>query len=207
MVVISAVILAAGMSTRFPGNKLVYKVDVGDTKIALIKYLVNKFLNSRYVDDVVIVVGHEKCSVIDAVSDSRVKFVYNINYEEGMSSSVKVGVSAVLKYSDIIVIHPGDVFFTLPATINLLIEKAIALHDVGQEFILIPRYGGKGGHPLIVTKELAESIRFISEEERGLKGFLNRHRDRVIYMDVDDVGVLADVDTLEDLKRNLKLLQ
>jgi molybdenum cofactor cytidylyltransferase len=168
---------------------------------------VDKFLNNKYIDDVVVVVGHEKCRVIDAVSDNRVKFVYNTEYVEGMSTSVKVGVSAVIKYSDIILIHPGDVFFTRPETLNLLIEKAIALRREGKEFILIPRYGSKGGHPLIVTKELAENIKFISEEEKGLKGFLNRYRDKVIYVNVDDVGVLADVDTLEDLKRNLKLLQ
>ncbi|RLG74552.1 MAG: nucleotidyltransferase family protein, partial [Thermoprotei archaeon] len=99
---VAAVILAAGMSTRFPGNKMVYRVSIGGEPVPLIRYLVNKFLKSGAVDDVVVVIGHDKEAVIDAVGDPRVKFVFNPDYRVGMSSSVKVGVSSVMRYSDIV---------------------------------------------------------------------------------------------------------
>jgi len=203
---VSAVILAAGMSTRFPGNKMVYKVSINGEAVPLIRYLVRKFLMSGVVDDVVVVVGHEKEAIIDAVGDLDVKFVFNPDYRVGMSSSVKVGVASVMKYSDIVLIHPGDVFFIRRETITFLVNYALKLAGTTLRFVVIPKYGVKGGHPLIVGKELLADVLNIREESRGLKGFLSNARKYIKYVDVDDVGVLADVDTLEDLKRNIRLL-
>ena len=203
---VSTVILAAGMSTRFPGNKMIYKVSINGEAVPLIRYLVRKFLMSGVVDDVVVVIGHEKEAIIDAVGDLDVKFVFNPDYRVGMSSSVKVGVASVMKYSDIVLIHPGDVFFIRRETIAFLVNYALKLAGTTLKFVVIPKYGVKGGHPLIVGKELLADVLNIREESRGLKGFLSNARKYIKYVDVDDVGVLADVDTLEDLKRNIHLL-
>jgi len=203
---VSTVILAAGMSTRFPGNKMIYKVSINGEAVPLIRYLVRKFLMSGVVDDVVVVIGHEKEAIIDAVGDLDVKFVFNPDYRVGMSSSVKVGVASVMKYSDIVLIHPGDVFFIRRETIAFLVNYALKLAGTTLKFVVIPKYGVKGGHPLIVGKELLADVLNIREESRGLKGFLSNACEYVKYVDVDDVGVLADVDTLEDLKRNIHLL-
>ncbi len=203
---VTAVILAAGMSTRFPGNKMVYKVSIGGEPVPLIRYLVSKFLKSGVVDDVVVVVGHDKEAVIDAIGDPRVKFVFNPDYQVGMSSSVKVGVSSVMKYSDIVAIHPGDVIFIRTQTIKLLIDYAKKLADTMLKFVVIPKYGIKGGHPLIIGRDLLSDVLSISEETRGLKGFLRNAREYIRYVETDDVGVVADVDTPEDLEKNKHLL-
>lgn len=203
---VAAVILAAGMSTRFPGNKMVYRVSIGGEPVPLIRYLVNKFLKSGAVDDVVVVIGHDKEAVIDAVGDPRVKFVFNPDYRVGMSSSVKVGVSSVMRYSDIVAIHPGDVIFLRTQTIKLLINYAKKLADTTLKFVIIPKYGTKGGHPLVIGRDLLGDVLSISEETRGLKGFLRNAREYIRYVETDDVGVVADVDTPEDLEKNKHLL-
>ena len=203
---VTAVILAAGMSTRFPGNKMVYKVSIGGEQVPLIKYLVDKFLKSGVVDDVVVVVGHDKEAVINAVGDHRVKFVFNPDYRIGMSSSVKVGVSTVMKYSDIVAVHPGDVVFIRTQTIRFLIDYARRLASTTLKFVVIPKYGAKGGHPLIIGRDLLGEVLNISEETRGLKGFLSNVRDYIRYVETNDVGVVADVDTPEDLEKNKHLL-
>ena len=41
----------------------------------------------------------------------------------------------------------------------------------------------------------------IGEETRGLKGFLRRFGNYIVYMPTEDVGILADVDTPQDLAR------
>lgn len=196
---ISCVILAAGESTRFPGGKLVQIVKSDRGEKPLIRYLTDKYLGFDVIDEVVIVVGYNFADVIIATSGSMVKYVYNPDYRKGMSYSVKRGVASVLKYSDIVVVHPGDVPFIREESIAILLGKAITLHGNGKDFIILPRYRGKGGHPLVVSKNLAKHILEITEEERGLKGFLRRYAGYKVYVDVDDFGVVYDVDEPEDL--------
>jgi len=202
-VIATAILLAAGYSTRFPGNKMVYKLKVRGKELTLIEYIVNKF--SEVFDDVVVVIGHDKDKVINALGD-KVKVVYNPRYDIGMSESVKVGVKAVIRYSDIVAIHPADVIFILKETLRTLVSKAKGMLKEGKSFILIPKYGVKGGHPLLISNDLAKYVLEIKEEERGLKGFLKKYHQYITYLGVSDVGVLVDIDTLEDLKSNIDLL-
>ena len=202
-VIVTAILLAAGYSTRFPGNKMLHKLNVRGREITLIDYIVSKF--SEVFDDVVVVVGHEKDKIINALGD-KVKVIYNPRYDIGMSESVKVGVKAVIKYSDIVAIHPADVIFILKETLRTLISKAKEMLKEGKSFILIPKYGVKGGHPLLISNDLAKYVLEIKEEERGLKGFLKRYHQYITYLKVSDAGVLVDIDTLEDLRNNIDLL-
>ena len=181
---------------------MLYRLRIGDREIPLIEFVVRKFI--EVFDDVVVVVGHEKEKIMEVLGDS-VKIIFNPRYKVGMSESVKVGVKAVMKYSDIVAIHPADVAFILKRTLRELLKHALNNYAVRSDFILIPKYKVKGGHPLMVGKELLPHVLGIKEEERGLKGFLSRFRDRITYVNVDDVGVLADVDTMEDMERNLPL--
>ncbi|RLG73460.1 MAG: nucleotidyltransferase family protein, partial [Thermoprotei archaeon] len=64
----------------------------------------------------------------------------------------------------------------------------------------------KGGHPLVIGRDLLGDVLSISEETRGLKGFLRNAREYIRYVETDDVGVVADVDTPEDLEKNKHLL-
>jgi len=202
-VIVTAILLAAGYSTRFPGNKMLYKLNVRGREITLIDYIVSKF--SEVFDDVVVVVGYEKDKIINALGD-KVKVIYNPRYDIGMSESVKVGVKAVIKYSDIVAIHPADVIFILKETLRTLISKAKEMLKEGKPFILIPKYGVKGGHPILISNDLAKHVLEIKEKERGLKGFLKRYHQYITYLKVSDVGVLVDIDTLEDLRNNIGLL-
>ena len=198
--IVTAVILAAGLSTRFPGNKLVTEIELDGIRAPLIHHSVRKFIESRVFDSIVVVVGHEKERVIDAVGFNGVAFVVNRRYEEGMSSSVKTGVATVMPYSDIVAIHPGDLPFIKPVTLRNLISVASTLKS-SSDFIVIPKYAktGKGGHPLVISKGLLKHVLEIDEETRGLKGFLRRFSNYVVYVRTGDVGTLADVDTPQDL--------
>ncbi len=205
--IISSIILAAGVSKRFPGGKLlqVIKTDYGEKP--LIKYLVEKFQSIEPISEIIVVLGHDKLRIMHTISDPSVKFVYNPDYMGGMSFSVKAGVEAVVKYADLVIIHPGDVPFIKVDTLKELVNRAINLYSEGGDFILIPRYGVKGGHPLIISKNLIRYVLEINEETRGLKGFLNRFRDKIIYHGTSDLGVLYDIDKPEDLEKAEELFK
>ncbi len=195
----SALILAAGMSTRFPGNKLLYEVEdplVG--RDSIIRVVVRKFLNCDCFDEVAVVVGYEYDKVIEVLSDLDVKFVYNPSFAKGMSTSVIAGARRVVRYSSLVAIHPADVPFVKTSTISLLVSVA-STYSSEEGAIAIPRYRLRGGHPLVMSGELVRELLNLSEEELGLKGLISRKRNRVIYVDVDDPGAVLDIDRPEDL--------
>jgi len=202
-VFVSAVILAAGKSTRFPTNKLLYEVVVDGVKGPLIRHTVSKFVESGVFNEVLVVLGFQADLVKEVLKGLGIRFVINEDYELGMSSSVIRGVKAVSSEANLVAVHPGDVPYIKVATIRILVDHAKELLKSGNTFILIPRLSSimRGGHPLIIGKGLLEEVYRISEAELGLKGFLRRNADKIHYYDTDDIGILRDIDTLEDLKR------
>jgi molybdenum cofactor cytidylyltransferase len=103
-----------------------------------------------------------------------------------MFSSVKKGVSCIK--NDFFLI-PGDYPLVKKQTIDKLIASS------GE--IRVPIYNGRKGHPIFIEKELIQEL---LEEPitSNLKVFRDRHT--VNYVEVDDKGILLDVDYEEDLK-------
>jgi molybdenum cofactor cytidylyltransferase len=200
---VSAVILAAGKSTRFPTNKLLYEVLIDGVRGPLIRHTVSKFVGSGVFNEVLVVLGFQADLVREVLKGLSLRFVINEDYELGMSSSVIRGVKAVSSEADLVAIHPGDVPFIKVSTLRTLVDRAGELLKSGNSFILVPRLSSimRGGHPLIIGRGLLEEVYRISEAELGLKGFLRRNADKIRYYDTDDAGILRDIDTLEDLKR------
>ncbi len=198
--IVSAIILAAGVSKRFLGGKLVQRILVEGKEYSLIKYIVEKFKSVKEISEVVVVIGHDKLRIMESISDPEVKFVYNPDYHRGMSYSVRAGVRSIIRYCDIAIIHPGDVVFVKTDTLRKLVAQALLRYWRGDGVIILPRYRGKGGHPLIVTRPLLKYVLSINEETRGLKGFLNRFRDNIVYINTDDLGVVYDIDMPDDLE-------
>ena len=207
--IITAIILAAGKSTRFPGNKMLKEIELSGVKAPLVRHTVTKFIRSKMFDNVFVVLGHDKELVLNAANVKGVKYVISQNYEKGMSASVKAGAEAVMNFTDILAIHPGDVPFVFVETLKDLVRVAVQEYSFHKDFILIPKYRplNKGGHPLIIGKKLIPFLLDISEETKGLKGFLRKFNGRIKYVLTEDLGVLADIDRPEDLVRDLELIK
>ncbi len=209
--IITTLILAAGESKRFRENKLLQVIElekpINDRKrFRLIELLTIKYLKNREISDVVVVVGYKPLDIIEALKNLDVKYVYNPEYGKGMSYSVRKGIRAIYRYTDIAIIHPGDVPFIDVNTIQELVSYAVKLYRNKEDFIVLPSYKGKkGGHPLIVSKNLIPYILSINEETRGLKGFLNRFSEKKKYVITNDLGVLYDIDTPDDLVKAEKI--
>lgn len=201
----SAVILAAGKSTRFPTNKLLYEITLGGVRAPLIRHTVSKFIESKVFNEILVVLGFQSDLVKEALAGLNLRFIINENYELGMSSSVVKGVKAVSNDADLIAIHPGDVPYVKPMTLRALIEYGRELLKTSTAFVIVPRLASimRGGHPLVISRGLLKQVYGISESELGLKGFLRKNIDKIRYYDTDDTGILRDIDTLEDLKNSL----
>jgi CTP:molybdopterin cytidylyltransferase MocA len=180
---VAAVIPAAGSGERFGGAKL--RADVGGTP--LIERTLGS-LREAGVDDLVLVVGPETGTLTEA---RDVTVVVNPDPSRGMFSSLQAGLEDVV--ADAIVILPGDMPFVLPSTIRSLVQVFEARGG-----IVSPRCKGKRGHPIVVPPILQQSV-LAADPSSTLHHVLRAHPELRIDLDVDDRGVLRDVDTREDL--------
>ncbi len=189
---IPIIILAAGMSTRFPGNKLLYNV----RGKPLIKHVVEAALGSK-ADEVLVVLGYKSEEIARVISNYDVVLVYNPEYKRGMSYSVKRGIRAVYKWAKAAIIHPADVAF-VPSTV---FDKVIDKYEEKQAPIVVASYRGEKGHPILFSGELFDEILKINEETFGLKAVTRKYRDRTVIVNTDYKEVVVDIDTIEDLKK------
>ena len=66
--------------------------------------------------------------------------------------------------------------------------------------IVLPTWKGKRGHPTIFPRKFFEEIKGLSvEKPGGAKNILSAHPGAVLELPVNDPGILADMDTTEDL--------
>ena len=78
------------------------------------------------------------------------------------------------------------------------IEAVIAALHSGAR-IAVPTYQGKRGHPVGFAASCREELLAL-RGDAGARGVLQRYAAEVVTVEVDDPGILQDVDTAEDLE-------
>jgi molybdenum cofactor cytidylyltransferase len=114
--------------------------------------------------------------------------------ERGMASSVALGFAALADGDTDAawlwpVDHPGVRAETLAQLIAALGTHAAA----------VPRFAGRGGHPPLVARRLWQQLAACGDLPDGARGVLAAAD--VVRVDVDDPGVVRDVDTPADQAR------
>ena len=107
----------------------------------------------------------------------------------GMGYSISAGVSARPNASGWLVL-PGDMPMVQPATLQA-VARELAHHAVAYA-----QYKGRRGHPVGFSAELYSELATLSGDE-GARRLIARYPAH--GLEVDDAGVLVDVDTLADL--------
>jgi len=187
-----AVVTAAGSAERFGGKKLLAPVD-GEP---LLDHTIRSLLEGG-VTEVIVVVGtdarRELERDVNAMNDSRVRPVENPDPSRGMFSSIQVGVATA--NGDALVVLPGDMPYVRPDTVRAVIAKYRE-----RPAIVSPRYKGKRGHPVVMPLSLRDEIA-ATAPTANLHEVIKHHQDERVDLDVDDAGVVRDVDTPADLER------
>ena len=193
---ISAVILAAGESKRMgKQNKLLLPV-AGE---ALLVKLIKSVCDSD-VGQVIVVIGHEAEKIRRKLNNFPLSFVYNPNFSEGMTTSIKCGVKEVSPDCDGYMICLADMPFINTSEINKLIHAYDQNRIKEKRLIVIPVYQGHRGNPVLFSTEFREDI-LGHKMEYGCKGVIMNNFESVKEIEMDDDSMLLDVDTLEDYQR------
>ena len=181
---------AAGSAERFGGKKLLTPID-GEP---LLDRTISALLNGG-ADQIIVVVAADADELkrdVNAFSDPRVWPVVNPDPSRGMFSSLQAGMAEA--EGDALVVLPADMPFVMSGTVAILLEVFAS-----RPAIVSPRYQGKRGHPVILPPALRDEIR-AAEPTLTLHDLLKRHADQRIDVDVQDRGVLRDVDRVADLQ-------
>ena len=185
-----AIILAAGSSRRMGSQKLL--LPFGQSTI--IETVVDNVLNSS-IDHVMVVLGASQREVQDILGNKAVQFCYNKEHEKGMLSSVICGVSALPEDAESALIFLGDQPGIPPSVTNAVID-AYSEELFG---IVIPVHNYRRGHPLLVDMKYRKEIEHLDLEE-GLKSLRHHFPEGVLEVEVDEPGILVDIDTPADYK-------
>jgi CTP:molybdopterin cytidylyltransferase MocA len=188
---ISAIILAAGMSTRMGAFKPL--MPIGNT--TAVENIIRMFRLSG-IGDISIVTGFRAEDVSSALKHQEVRLLLNESYADGMLSSIKTGIKNL---------HPGcEAFFILPTDIPLVrfttVNALSAACRPGN--ILYPTFQGRRGHPPLISKCFSRSILNFNGDG-GLQAFLSRRTSSAVDVPVADPGILLDMDTKPDYRRIL----
>ena len=188
-----AVVTAAGSAERFGGKKLLAPVD-GEP---LLDYTIRSLLEGG-VSEVIVVVGTDARSELErdvnAMNDPRVRPVENPDPSRGMFSSIQAGVATA--NGDALVVLPGDMPFVRPETVRAVLAKYRE-----RPAIVSPRYKGKRGHPVVMPLSLRDEIASTAPTA-NLHEVIKHHQDERVDLEVDDPGVVRDVDIPADLERS-----
>jgi len=143
---------------------------------------------------VIAVVRPGDAALAAALGASGATIVRCAKAAEGMGASLACGVAASADAGGWVVAL-ADMPWIAPATIRAI---ANALADGAA--IVAPSYRGQRGHPVGFSREYRDALAELTGDA-GARSVLQRNPDRLTWVDVDDPGVLRDVDTRADLTR------
>lgn len=201
---VSAVVLAAGMSTRMGQNKLLLNF----REKPLIVHAVDTLLASN-IDEVIVVLGHETEKIRDQLERSiglankapgkPVRLVQNPDYQNGLSTSVRTGVEAVSPQAKGIMIYLADQPLLEPEDVNRIVAGFAAAKEVNKS-IVVPFFKGERGNPVILDASLRDSILGIAGDV-GCKGVIKRYPEKVYAIEMENDHVVRDVDDVQAYER------
>lgn len=188
---ISCVVLAAGESQRMGlKNKLLISIE-GSPLIRRTMKEVAKFP----FQETAIVTGYEADLITPEIISFDAHIAHNPNYKSGLFSSIRAGLNAVSQDCEgVVFVHADRPMFH----VEVIQKLAMIFHKTDGPRILYPRFQGRRGQPTLVSSDFFEEIRGEIDGDYDLDFLMRRHPAAVLPIDVNDDGVLEDLNVPED---------
>ena len=191
-----AVIPAAGKSQRMGTQKLL--LPWGDQQV--VTAMLSNWAASA-VAEIVMVLSPQDEQVLDVClgmdSEREIDFLTPEEPPAEMKHSIRLALVHIqITYapdrSDCWLMAPAD----MPNLASELIDELIAIHKTSDRSkILVPRFGGKRGHPILVPWHFVPQV-FELPDDQGLNYLLQSNP--VEYVDTECAGCLEDLDTPDE---------
>jgi molybdenum cofactor cytidylyltransferase len=191
---VGAIILAAGNSTRM--GKVKQSLPLGHGTV-LTQTIAN--VRGAEVNEIVLVLG-ASAEIIHRQLPlpllKGLKVVVNHAYVEGMSSSLRAGISALDQHSEAALIILGDQPFIRSQTM----DQVIRAYRRDQAQIVIPSFQGSRGNPVLLDRSVFSEVMAL-EGDTGCRAIFGNHLEGIVKVEVEDEGILLDIDDPDDYNR------
>jgi molybdenum cofactor cytidylyltransferase len=184
----AAVVLAAGFSARFGTPKSLARLDGR----SLLEHVLDVVASLDFAE-VVVVLGSSAAAIEEQIRWRSERRILNANPDVGLSSSLRIGLSAVGSDCDAAMILLGD----QPLVRREVVEQLLGALTIPARPIVVPRYAGGGGSNPLLIHRAAWPLASQAQGDRGLGPVIRSHIDLVLEVQVD--GSNPDVDTPDDL--------
>ena len=124
--------------------------------------------------------------------------IRNENFSQGQISSLQTGIRALSQEVSAAVVWPVDQPLVRTETVIHLVD----VFRRESRPLTIPTHGGRKGHPVIYSKEAMQSALGLSYSQTG-KDLQVLFAEVVTFVEVDDPGVVLDIDTPEDYEQHI----
>lgn len=183
---IAGIVLAGGSSNRFGTPKQM----VNWHGKFLINHIIDIILGGG-IDNLHVVLGFHHIEIREVIKNKKIKIINNIQWESGMSSSIKAGIEALDKNT------LGAFLFLVdqPFLHEDLIRRMIYAFENEDADIIAPRVNGQQCNPVLFRSKLFGDLLSI-QGDRGGKMLFNKNSTH--WIDWDDERLLLDIDTIED---------
>ncbi len=190
---ISAIILAAGESSRFGEPKVLYKIN----NKSFLELILENILKIKDINEIILVLGYNFNEIVKKINKSKnIRIVENKNYKNGQLSSFQTGIKNIRRDNKgifmILVDYPFVKYETYKKMIDTFKEK-------NYQNIVIPTYNNKKGHPVIFPFKLIKEILNAPLNE-GARYVVNKYKNLIKLIETDDKYILKDIDYKKDLK-------
>lgn len=190
---VAGLVLAGGASTRMGRPKALLPLR-GETCVARIV----RVLREAGADPILVVTGAHDAVIRDALATPNVLpppvVVFNPAHESGQLRSLVAGLDAL---------EPGGASAVVVALVDhpaVRIETVASLVETWRRDhspVVRPVYRGRHGHPVVFDRSVWPALRSAPPDE-GARPVVGALGDRVIDVEVDDPGVVLDLDRRED---------
>ncbi len=186
---LAVLVLAAGTSSRLgkPKQLVLYE---GKT---LLWHTCSKALKlSR---NVFVVLGAKQKECKEVIKDFDVNIIFNEEYEEGLSSSIKAGIKNVQSYEKVLVLLCDQPLMPL-SHLEKLIQKSLSENKIISSF-----YKNNVAVPAIFPKSVYEQLLCL-RGDKGAKAIIKSNSHNYIILEDElsfDVDTQDDVNKIKDL--------
>lgn len=181
---ISAIILAAGLSSRMGKNKLLLPLG----KQSIIEHVVEKVSKSQ-VDEIIVVLGNDATDIKAVLERFDIKIVANSDYIKGQSTSVKVGIQEVDDHTEGALFIMGDQPMIKSGIINDIIHR----FSECKCSIVVPTYNNRRGNPVLFGNRWFGDLNDV-QGDKGGRDILKNNLDQVSFLEISDDLFLKDID-------------
>jgi len=192
----ATIILAAGRSSRMGQGQHKLLLPLGDRPV--LAHVVDIILASQ-ARPLVVVLGYQaeqvRTILAPYTSQPDVTLLENPDYQQGMSTSLRKGIEALMSSSrtvDGALIVLGD----QPLMTSHVLNTMIATKQATGKRIVVALYNGKRGNPTLFDASLFPELLEITGDEGGRK-VIEQHRQEMATLEIGEDTPNYDMDTWE----------